>query len=142
MFKQIVPFLALLAYATADCGDITLDSCGVGIAPPFEQTKGLTLQLCEKFCNVIYAETCKSFTYNKKDSTCELYAVEALDFANSCNVVGGSVDVDPVDCLQATDCDVSFYSKIDQKDLPQFLNHFSCILTVTALMKENIWMRF
>ena len=116
MFKQIVSFLALLAYANADCGDVTLDSCGVGIAPPFEQTKGLTLQLCEKFCNVIYQDTCKSFTYNKKDSTCELYAVDPLEFAASCNVIGGSVDVDPNDCAQATDCDVSYfvtcYSKI------------------------------
>ena len=114
MFKQIVSFLALLAYANGDCSDVTLDSCGVGIAPPFEQTKGLDLQTCEKFCNVIYGGndggTCKSFTYNKKDSTCELYAVEPLDFAKTCNVVGGSVDVDPADCEQPADlCDVSCY---------------------------------
>ena len=144
MFKQIVSFLALLAYANADCGDITLDSCGVGIAPPFEQTKGLTLQLCEKFCNVIYEDTCNSFTYNKKDSTCELYAAEALDFAKSCAVVGGSVDVDPAECQQLTtpDCNVSCYSKIDLQDLPHFLNYFSCIPRDTVLTKENTWRKF
>merc|ERR1712062_676527 len=51
--------------------------------------------------------TCKSFTYNNKDSTCELYAVEPLDFAKSCNVGGGSVDVYPADCEQPADlCDL------------------------------------
>ena len=103
MFKNIIPFLALLAYANADCREITLDSCGTGIAPPFEQAKGLSIQLCEKFCNIIYGDSCRSFTYNKKDSTCELYAVELLDFAASCNVVGGSVDVDPLDCATTED---------------------------------------
>ena len=114
MFKQIVSFLALLAYANASCRDITLDSCGVGVDPPFEQTKGLTLQLCEKFCNVIYKDTCESFSYNVKDSTCELYAVNPLDFADSCNVVGGAVDVNPADCREQTDdkCAVSFKSLI------------------------------
>ena len=113
MFKQIVPFLALLAYANADCRDLTLDACGAGIAPPFEQTKGLSLQLCEKFCNQIYGTTCKSFTYNKKDSTCELYNVEPIDFANSCTVVGGTVDVDPFDCATTDDtCAVSYIFQI------------------------------
>ena len=110
MFKQIVTFLALLAYANAGCRDITLDSCGVGVDPPFEQTKGLTIQLCEQFCNVIYSVTCKSFSYNAKDSTCELYAVEPLEFADSCNVVGGAEDINPEDCREQTDdkCAVSF----------------------------------
>ena len=111
MFKQIVSFLALLAYANADCNDITLDACGQGIAPPFEQTKGLTIELCEKFCNQIYADSCLSFTYNKKDSTCELYNVAPLDYADSCKVVGGSVDVNPADCRDITEgCEVSCFS--------------------------------
>ena len=113
MFKQIIAILALVAYANADCRQLTFDSCGVGIDPPFEQTKGLSIVLCEKFCNQIYGDVCETFTYNKKDSTCELYAVEPIDFANSCNVVGGSVDVDPFDCATtADDCAVSFFGLV------------------------------
>merc|ERR1719210_2554486 len=110
MFKQIVSFLALLAYANASCRDITLDACGVGINPPFEQTKGLSIALCEKFCNQIYFGTCKSFTYNKKDSTCELYDVEPLEYADSCAVLGGSVDVDPQVCRTQTDDNCALYT--------------------------------
>ena len=142
MLRQITLLFALLAYANADCREITLDSCGNGIAPPFEQTKGLSIALCEKFCNEIYGDACNSFTYNKKDSTCELYAADPLDFANSCNVRGGSVDVDPFDCINPNDdCAVGDKNVFPILYIESYLIS-SCTLRDTALIVESFWMRF
>jgi len=111
MLKQIVIFAAIFAYVNADCRQLTLDACGENIDPPFEQSKGLTFDLCQRFCNEIYEGVCNAFQYNTKEQTCELFATDPLEFANSCKVVGGTRDPDPEECKTSSDpCDVSNYT--------------------------------
>ena len=105
MFKQIITLLAIIAYVNASCRDLTLNDCEAYVKPPFDQSKGLTLELCQLFCNEIYNETCKSFSFNTKDSTCELYDVLPLDFFDNCNVLGVDKETDVESCPSAAASD-------------------------------------
>ena len=109
MIKSIIVLLAIcIAYITANCNDITLDECGHGFEPPFESSFLGTIGLCQRFCHEIYNVTCQFFTYNKKDHTCSLYATNPVDFAESCDIVGGTPDINPYDCFEPMDqCAVS-----------------------------------
>ena len=109
MIKSIIVVLAIcIAYITANCNDITLDECGHGFEPPFESSFLGTIGLCQRFCHEIYNGTCQFFTYNKKDRTCSLYATNPVDFAGSCDIVGGTPDINPYNCYEPIDpCAVS-----------------------------------
>ena len=109
LIKSIIVLLAIcIAYISANCNDITLDECGHGFEPPFESSFLGTIGLCQRFCHEIYNVTCQFFTYNKKDHTCSLYATNPVDFAGSCDIVGGTPDINPYDCYEPMDqCAVS-----------------------------------
>ena len=105
MFKTLITLLAVTAGATATCRNLTLNDCKPYINPPFEQSKGLTPELCQLFCNEIYNETCKSFSFNTKDNACELYDVLPVDFFDNCNVLGVPKDTDVEACPAAANTD-------------------------------------
>ena len=104
MIRTIIVLVPLcIGYIQADCNAITLDECGTRLEPPFEQAVIGTISLCQRFCNEIYHDTCKFFTFNKKDHTCTLYDVDPVDFAESCNIVGGTPEPNPYNCTEPTD---------------------------------------
>ena len=114
MFESIITVVIVIAGANATCRDLTLNDCKPYITPPIEQSKGLTLELCQLFCSEIYNETCKSFSFNTKDNTCELYDVLPVDFFDNCNVLGVPKDTDVEACPAASNtdqCVVSFFSQ-------------------------------
>ena len=128
MFKQIITLLAILAYVNASCRDLTLNDCQAYVKPPFDQSKGLTLELCQLFCNEIYNETCKSFSFNTKDSTCELYDVLPLDFFDNCNVLGVDKETDVESCPSAAASDQCVVSqKITSPKITLFQLFFAVI---------------
>ena len=130
MFKTLITLLAALAViagATATCRNLTLNDCKPYINPPFEQSKGLTPELCQLFCNEIYNETCKSFSFNTKDNTCELYDVLPVDFFDNCNVLGVPKDTDVEACPAAANTDQCVVSIVNLKKITNFQNYFTVI---------------
>ena len=76
---------------------INLDS----LPPPFEQTNVDDLESCQFFCADIYQGLCTFFTYDRaglEARNCKLYTGEILDYADTCQIVGGAKEDDPVVC--------------------------------------------
>ena len=105
-------FLTFLARSVnADCRDLTLDACDYQQAGPFESSKGLDQDLCQKFCDQIYAGKCKFFIFDGQEQICQLFDYESGDYVSSCSIIAGTPQPDIASCNSTDDqCAVRLFN--------------------------------
>lgn len=101
---------SVLVLVKSDCRDLTLDDCDYGTLGPFETSKGLDQNVCQRFCNEIYSGKCKFFIYDRKQEICELFDYEAEDYASTCEIIAATPMPNIETCFNTSDdCDVSYF---------------------------------
>ena len=92
------------------------DSSTDEFSSPFEQATTVNLEHCQYYCSDVFKGYCTFFSYKVKtsfNSNCNLYDFDPIDFASTCQRVGGSKNDDPMQCIHPSNkCSVSTISKI------------------------------
>ena len=91
------------------------DSSTDEFSSPFEQATTVNLEHCQYYCSDVFKGYCTFFSYKVKtsfNSNCNLYDFDPIDFASTCQRVGGSKNDDPMQCIHPSNkCSVSTISK-------------------------------
>lgn len=111
MLGRIAIFLILLTQSEVigegQCTDFTLDLCETTIDDILETVHDVNETICQKYCNIIYNETCEFFIYDRKQDLCLLMRQAWEDYEIKCRKVGGPPEPTLEGCILSDDpCDV------------------------------------
>ena len=94
--------------------DFTLDKCSVQIAGLIEQVKTDDVNICQMYCNLIYAGRCKFFVFDKKVNLCSLLDEPVENYESTCLKFAGPKQPKYSDCATDVDSDPCKVSKTNQ----------------------------
>ena len=95
---------ALFSYSEgSECSDFSVDKCLIESGAVIETLKDIGEDDCQFYCNVIYAEDCIFYIYDRKQVICELLKEEMSHYVQSCSKYAGPPKPSVATCLTSTD---------------------------------------
>ena len=102
----LILFIGSLLFSYSEgsvCSDYSVDKCLIESGSLIETLKDIAEYDCQFYCNVIYAETCKFYIYDRKQVICELLKEDMGDYVKSCSKYAGPPEPSVAKCMTSTD---------------------------------------